>query len=241
MDFTNALAYRRRWAGFGVFYGRRLSLRSVKVAGRRVVLRFPDGERAVLEYELGRILFDDCYRLQSIERPVHTVVDIGANVGFFAIAARHQFPGAAIHCFEPNPRVWPQLHSHADAIGARVIEAAVGFATGHALLDFGKNSLHTTVVAGTGGATPVESFQSVVDRLGPIDLLKLDCEGAEWEIFRCTDGWRHVHAVAMEYHLWAKTGSSPDDVRNALNGLGFGDVRIEPSSSGPWGFAWARR
>jgi FkbM family methyltransferase len=32
-----------------------------------------------------------------------TIIDIGANIGQFAVASAKLFPGVAIHCFEPNP------------------------------------------------------------------------------------------------------------------------------------------
>lgn len=32
-----------------------------------------------------------------------TVIDVGANHGQFALFARHQFPAATVHCFEPLP------------------------------------------------------------------------------------------------------------------------------------------
>src|SRR5690242_10115416 len=32
-----------------------------------------------------------------------TVIDVGAHKGQFALLARHRFPAASIHCFEPLP------------------------------------------------------------------------------------------------------------------------------------------
>jgi len=81
----------------------------------------------------------------------------------------------------------------------------------------------------------------VVASLGDIDLLKLDCEGAEWDIFECKDAWRAVRALTMEYHLWAKPASTPDSLRWQLSGLGFSQIEFEPSQNGHWGFAFANR
>lgn len=48
------------------------------------------------------IFLDDDYFIDRITRPVSTVLDIGANIGFFSIAARKSFPQATIHSYEPN-------------------------------------------------------------------------------------------------------------------------------------------
>lgn len=40
---------------------------------------------------------------------IRTVVDVGANVGQFAEAARHAFPQATLHCFEPLPSCFARL------------------------------------------------------------------------------------------------------------------------------------
>jgi FkbM family methyltransferase len=65
--------------------------------------------------------------------PVHTVVDIGANRGQFALAARHCFPGARIISFEPlsGPAALYRLVFGRDD-HAMLVEAAVGPQSGDA-------------------------------------------------------------------------------------------------------------
>ena len=168
-------------------------------------------------------------------------MDIGANVGLFALAARRAFPDAAIYCYEPNPLVLDHLRSHCASVGARLNEAAVGKTTGAVSLERSINSLHTVTNLSAGGGVPLESFSSVVASIGDIDLLKLDCEGAEWDILECRDAWRSVRSLTMEYHLWAKPGSTPDSLRRQLSALGFSQIEFEPSLNGPCGFAFANR
>jgi FkbM family methyltransferase len=52
----------------------------------------------------------------------------------------------------------------------------------------------------------VRSLASAVEALGGADLLKLDCEGAEWDLFETVDVWRRIAAITMEYHLWGEGG-----------------------------------
>jgi hypothetical protein len=49
--------------------------------------------------------------------------------------------------------------------------------------------------------------------------MKLDCEGAEWAIFRDAEAFVSVWDLRMEYHL--TEGRGLDNLRAAANRLGF--------------------
>lgn len=98
-------------------------------------------------------------------------------------------------------------------------------------LTFGETDLHTTAKASPQGTTRGTAFRKVLELAGGhIDILKLDCEGGEWELFEDTATWKGVRSVTMEYHLWAKPGSTDKDVRDILERLGFGIVFHNPLS-----------
>jgi FkbM family methyltransferase len=239
--FVSRIVRRAKWASLGVYQPGRVPITSIRVAGKRVTLSYPDTEIGAHSWELRCILFDDCYRLAASDKPVQMVLDIGANIGLFALAARRHFPSANIHCYEPNQVVMTHLRSHCATIGAHVHESAVGETEGRASLSNPGDSLHGVTKNDAAGSVRIESFASVVGALGSIDLLKLDCEGAEWGLFRCREPWHNIRAVTMEYHLWAKPDSTIDDVRRELSSVGFSNVELQPSEDGPWGFAWAKR
>lgn len=44
-----------------------------------------------------------------------TILDIGANVGFFALWAALRWPGSTIHCYEANPGTFPYLQRNTHA------------------------------------------------------------------------------------------------------------------------------
>ena len=82
------------------------------------------------------------------------------------------------------------------------------------------------------------SFSTVLDRLsGKIDLLKLDCEGAEWDLFEAEECWRHVSNIRMEYHLGHLRAAS--QVTRKLEHFGFTISLCRPSTS--FGLVWASR
>jgi hypothetical protein len=72
------------------------------------------------------------------------------------------------------------------------------------------------------GDIPQISFRQAVMRLGEsVDLVKLDCEGAEWDILRDAPVWNSVKNIAMEYHLWPDSDHSYQEVRNTPENLRF--------------------
>src|SRR6516164_5480528 len=76
----------------------------LKLFGEALVLKYPNDPTLISD--LINILLDDEYGLGKLRSPVNTVVDIGANIGLFSLWARHQFPNAIIHAYEPNDAIW---------------------------------------------------------------------------------------------------------------------------------------
>lgn len=77
--------------------------RTIRAAGRRVPLHYPTDHGAESDFFACFIRND--YGLGQQLPEVRTILDIGANVGFFSMAARGHYPHAVIHAYEPNPRV----------------------------------------------------------------------------------------------------------------------------------------
>ncbi|KKR04008.1 MAG: Methyltransferase FkbM family [Candidatus Uhrbacteria bacterium GW2011_GWF2_39_13] len=71
-------------------------------------------------------------RMISNYQPIfHTVIDAGANVGQFALAAAQRFPMADIHCFEPVPDVCEILKKNTKKISKiHIYNCAVGDISG---------------------------------------------------------------------------------------------------------------
>jgi FkbM family methyltransferase len=236
------LVRRARWARLGVYHPAQ-PIRSIRVDGNRIALSLPETEteRNAQDWEIRSILFDDCYRLAAVKKPVQNILDIGGNIGLFTLAAHRHFPKATIHCYEPNQTVLPHLRSNCATFDVQIHEAAVGESEGFVCLDVSDSSVQAISKIDATGTIRMESFSTIVKELGYVDLVKLDCEGAEWEIFRCMDAWQNIRTVVMEYHLWARPGSTIEDLRRELRAAGFLNIEIVPSPDGPWGFACANR
>lgn len=224
----SSLNYRAKWARLGVFYGKSPKLDHVWVGGRRIELSFPPPERSMQEQEFEKIVFDDRYRLSKIPGEVTTVLDIGANIGLFAIAARRFFPKATVHCYEPNPVIFSNLEAHCFQADCEYFPAAVGQSDGKVSLNRSDSgTLFSTTASNASGAIEQVSFAKTVARLGgEVDLVKLNCEGAEWDIFHDREAWQGVQHLVMEYHLWALGSATTSLLKGALFYLGFNDVEI---------------
>ncbi len=171
-----------------------------------------------LAYDFINLFFDDEYGLKSLHHYPQTIVDIGANIGLFSQMAGALFPGATIHSYEPNSRLHDYLNKNLGQIGGKLFPEAVGAEAGTGRsLDTGDSR---TGVFEKGGDTPIVSFSTVVERLGgTIDLLKIDCEGGEWDIFENPVPFRNVRTIRMEYHL--VDGKSLKDLRKAADRIAF--------------------
>src|SRR3712207_3659442 len=108
---------------------------SVVVNGARKQIHVPDdvGTRLVFL----EVLIADCYRLEAVSQPARTVLDIGANVGLFCLAARNAFPNATIHAYEPNSDLEEYLRAQAAAARCEYFMEAVECHDGRVTLEFG--------------------------------------------------------------------------------------------------------
>lgn len=230
----DSIRFRLKMASHGIFFLKSKDLKpsSFLLRTRRVRFSFPENEEEPQRYEFGKIYFEDCYRLSEINFPVRTVLDIGANIGFFSLAARKHFPAATIHAYQPNPTIQPHLRQHCQNLEVNCFDEAVGMRNAKVTLSFNEGSMHTRT-SETGGDIAQISFRDAVQRLGgSVDVLKLDCEGAEWDLFQDLETWKSVKQLTMEYHLWAKPDATIDLLMRVIADIGFQILSIEPSPNG---------
>lgn len=165
-----------------------------KLAGLpgEVRLALRDGKRVRLPgymslYIYKEIFVDRCYDV-DLPSSAH-IMDIGANTGLFALRMKQLHPAASITCFEPYPPNFVELErTVADnhLYGVRAVPKAVGARAGKANLyvhrrNIGGHSLYPSV-ASSKNAIEVEIVPLGAVVYHHVDLLKLDCEGAEYDI-----------------------------------------------------------
>jgi FkbM family methyltransferase len=149
-------------------------------------------------------LLADVYGLAAIDEPEGSVVDVGAGIGAFTLAAARRFPRAPIHAFEPNPRTFALLQQNVRAAGLTEVKlgaVAVGTAPDYVLDVAAGPRTMLRPSGGSGGlAVPGARLDEVVPA-GPIGLLKVDCEGLELDVLATSTGvLPAVEHVVVEYH-----------------------------------------
>jgi FkbM family methyltransferase len=136
-----------------------------------------------------------------------------------------QFQDAIIHAYEPNIDLKPYLEHQANFANAEVFFEAIGMAEGKVSLDFGEDSVHTKAIMESGGKIQQIAFKKAIERLGgSVDLVKIDCEGGEWDILKDCKSWVKVDRLVMEYHLFHEH-KSHSEIRSALKKINF-DIKI---------------
>ena len=154
------------------------------------------------------------------ERPPKVIVDAGANIGLASIFFANRYPDARIIAIEPEQSNFDLLKENvAPYANVLPIQAALWHRNEEInLVDPGlgkwgfmtemKNSKEpiTSKVCHTVRAITVDRLMNE-HRLDAIDILKIDIEGAEREVFSDTAAWiTNVDSLIVELHEHMKVG-----------------------------------
>lgn len=160
-------------------------------------------------YMLYKDIFVNRYYHFDACRPDPLILDGGGNIGMSVLYFKRVYPDARIITFEPDAEVLPYLRDTIDRnhlTRVEVVAAALGRRDGVAsFCGDGKygGSLAVPVDATAGDRTQYEvPCVRLRDYLGqPVDLLKLNIEGAEWDVLADSeDLLPNVREIVIEYH-----------------------------------------
>lgn len=221
---------------FGDFRGIALAFIGVLpyFRGRKVEVRIP-GAACSVTVRLGTtdiLVFNSIYRgeqyaCEAIRQP-RVIVDAGAYTGLSAVYYAIKYPEAKIIAIEPNDSNFELLLRNTARFGqVSAIHAALWPNSGSLLLaDPGDgewgfrvieeqrqpvNEASSANMKITYTGVPAVSVPELMSlhQLDRIDLLKLDIEGSEKEIFSDSCLWlKHVRAICLELHDRFKPGCS---------------------------------
>ncbi len=201
-------------------------------------------------------LIDRFYAAENfIPKDGWTIVDIGAGIGEFTLYAAAGMPQSRIFAYEPFPGSFNLLLENIALNGLTNIQTcqkAVWAERGRLLLDTsGGEPLQLVSKAASEharrpGLIEVDCL-SLVDvlsenGLSSVDLLKLDCEGAEYSILLDTPAsiLARIDRIVMEYHDAAGPHRHEEMVDN-LRSHGY-QVHIIPNQvHADLGYLFARR
>lgn len=174
------------------------------------------------------------YLTQIALKPGDTVVDIGANIGSFAIlAASIVGPNGRVYAFEPMPETFERLRENVALNALENVEccrAAVDSESGTINLRVAKKSafasahdLNADKMTDDSVSAPCLTLERVFEnyRIDRIHMLKVDCEGSEYGIFETLSPElaARIDQIAMEIH--PINGKSVEVLKQNLQDLGF--------------------
>lgn len=158
-------------------------------------------------------LFEDIFMSQTYytelpSRP--NIIDCGANIGCATLYFKFLAPDARITCFEPSPQVFPYLERNVIENRLKdvtLIQAACGrintSVTFHVRPDHSTASNTANIWGGETQDYEVQQVRLSDHITETVDLLKLDVEGAEWEVIEdITSSGKIalVHRLIIEFH-----------------------------------------
>jgi FkbM family methyltransferase len=190
---------------------------------------------------VGEVLVDDLYDVPGVD-DARVILDLGSHIGTSIVFFRQRHPRAEIHGFEPDPGSFEMLQANVGALEGVSIDArAVAAGRGMARLHSSPNSLASSLIAGDGDPVSVRTIglDGIIEELGldRIDLLKIDVEGAEYDVLANATRLGIVRAIAGELHP-GLVPVDPDAFFALLDGF---DVHVDVFSPASWQFSAVRR
>jgi FkbM family methyltransferase len=189
-------------------------------------------------------------RYGSVER-FRTIVDVGANVGSFAIYAAQSCPGARIFCYEPEQQNFRLLKQNIQINGldgrVAAFQCAVASSSSRRKLAVRISQCNSFEYLRDGASHQLVDCMTLQDILSEhrpqgIDLLKMNCEGAEYEILECCSqsDYDRIANIRLEYHNLDDTSRNGKSLRRFLEARGYRIERVTRRLTDS-GFIWATR
>ena len=200
---------------FGPAAGLRLFLRKRKKRGT-ITLRVPGVAHPLTLragtsdlYMFEEVFLQGEYALEQALDP-KLILDVGANVGFASVWFANKYPQAKIVAVEPDASNLEVLRRNvAPYPNVRVVEGAVWWESTTVSLDDQGDKSGIQVRAGSGGGVKAMTIPEIAGTASKIDILKLDVEGAEKELFEHDPQWlANVGVLMIELHDRFKPGCS---------------------------------
>ena len=177
--------------------------------------------------------WDDIFVRRSLafttDEAAPRILDCGANLGLASLFFKRCYPKARITAFEADPAIAAMLADNLRinaAADVEVVRAAVWAAAGEITFhadgaDCGTVAAHALRPSGSVLRVPAIRLADCLSR-EPIDLLKLDIEGAEPEVLAdCRSALANVRAMLLEVHEFDPARRRSPEVLQLLGEAGF--------------------
>lgn len=173
-------------------------LKHVSINGHPV--SFIKGEEMVHAYR--EIYKYDIYNFKS-NRADPLILDCGAHIGISIIYFKQLYPEARVIAFEPDPESFELLKKNTGGMPAVQLEQKAIWTHDRGVLFHQSGDMSSHIVNDGNEARsvriPSTSLRNYLT--GPIDMLKMDIEGAEMDVLEdCKDRLHLVKYLFVEFH-----------------------------------------
>ena len=155
-----------------------------------------------LLHSLKELFIEEVYKADLGSNPL--IIDCGANIGLSTLYLKRRHADARIIAFEPDRLNFKLLNTNVQAFGLNGVEVRQQAVWKEAaILSFkGGGTLASTIAAAGGDDTYEVSAVKLSDFiLEPVALLKIDIEGAEYEVLKEVEPKLSlVSRIFLEYH-----------------------------------------
>ena len=174
-----------------------------------------------------REIFEQCIYKFVADGPAPRIIDGGSNVGLSILYFKALCPFASIVGFEADPQVFAVLAGNIASCrlkGVELINKAL----------WSKEETLRFASKGADAGTLVETndeYHRMIEVEGcrlqcylqnPVDMLKLDIEGAELAVLRdCADQLGNVRNLFVEYHSFSDQPQQLNELLDLLQNAGF--------------------
>lgn len=195
--------------------------------------------RTPFEHYLGTYEFGLIARLASLLNPDDNVLDIGANMGLFALPLSKPLNAGCVYAIEPNPDMLQILRAHVARNGLsnriRVLPVAVAQSNSRMALSIpGHNPGGGSLLPGGVWDRPrdqrrevqVRAFSELYAEIGapPVHLVKIDVEGYEPIVIDAMEAMLRLHRPVLALEI---SPSAYDAVAlfTRLKDIGYHDIQ----------------
>ena len=163
------------------------------------------------------------------------IIDIGGHTGMFSIYATTLNPKIKILIFEPENNNYTILKQNIKLNNCKNIQTknlAITSKEGQQDLYLSKDSHNHSLIKQTTEKQPTQTttLTKILAKPPKCDLLKIDCEGSEFEIIKSTpaEGLKKIQNIYIEYHKYTPN-TDPQRIKQKLSSAGFKKIHIKPS------------
>lgn len=173
---------------------------------------------------LRELFIDETYKFNSLTDDPY-IIDCGANTGLSVLFFKRLYPKSKIVAFEPDSKIFEILKENISQYNLKEVKLenkavwknndginflASGGVGGHINDNISENTIFI----------PTFRLKDLLDK--KVDFLKIDIEGAEYEVIRdCAEKLDNVENIFIEYHSEEKNEQMLDEILKILKEAGF--------------------